>query len=280
MSQTFTVAALWDSLSEDTYFLSPLSRKFTHLEKALVSFVEGKQVALGGLVSTETTKRQWKRQLKELTQITVSWLQHTAAKDTTVRAAMIQNVVTAQLDAADPGAAMVFWTSHPLPCKGKWEDVPQANKAWGRLTTNDRERVRFHQCLARDALMHYSTIFLSPKVIMLMRRELSIARRLFLAGLERRVDEFDDPPQPEGHSKVEFLDFYGDAVHWNNSVVVARDDAQDQEEALKVSIPWHKFLAIINAKLKDPSARSLLETTVSLRRDDNCDLHTWSGRSS
>ena len=161
MSQTFTVAALWDSLSEDTYFLSPLSRKFTHLEKALVSFVEGKQVALGGLVSTETTKRQWKRQLKELTQITVSWLQHTAAKDTTVRAAMIQNVVTAQLDAADPGAAMVFWTSHPLPCKGKWEDVPQANKAWGRLTTNDRERVRFHQCLARDALMHYSTIFFS-----------------------------------------------------------------------------------------------------------------------
>ena len=44
---------------------------------------------------------------------------------------------------------------------------------------------------------------------------------------------------------------------------------------MKVSIPWHKFLAIINAKLKDPSARSLLETTVSLRRDDNCDLHTW-----
>ena len=97
MSQTFTVAALWDSLSEDTYFLSPLSRKFTHLEKALVSFVEGKQVALGGLVSTETTERQRKRQLKELTQITVSWLRHTAAKDTTVRAAMIQNVVTAQL---------------------------------------------------------------------------------------------------------------------------------------------------------------------------------------
>ena len=139
MSQTFTVAALWDSLSEDTYFLSPLSRKFTHLEKALVSFVEGKQVALGGLVSTETTKRQWKRQLKlkELTQITVSWLQVTAAKDTTVRAAMIQNVVTAQLDAADPGAAMVFWTSHPLPCKGRWEDVPQAREAWGRLTDNE-----------------------------------------------------------------------------------------------------------------------------------------------
>ena len=111
MSQTFTVAALWDSLSEDTYFLSPLSRKFTHLEKALVSFVEGKQVALGGLVSTETTKRQWKRQLKELTQITVSWLQHTAAKDTTVRAAMIQNVVTAQLDAADPLAPP--WSSGP-----------------------------------------------------------------------------------------------------------------------------------------------------------------------
>ena len=138
--------------------------------------------------------------------------------------------MTAQLDAADPGAAMVFWTSHPLPCKGKWEDVPQAKEAWGRLTTNDRERVRFHQCLARDALMHYSTIFLSPKVIMLMRRELSIARRLFLAGLERRVDEFDDPPQPESHSKIEFLDFYGDAVHWNNSSVVARDDAQDQED--------------------------------------------------
>ena len=109
---------------------------------------------------------------------------------------------------------------------------------------------------------------------------MSIARRLFLAGLERRFDEFDNPPQPEGHSKIEFLDFYGDAVHWNNSIVVARDDAQDQEDALKVSIPWHKFLAIINAKLKDPSARSLLETTVSLRRDDNCDLHTWSGRSS
>ena len=86
MPQTLTVAALWDSLSEDTYFLSPLSRKFTHLEKALVSFVEGKQLTLyiGGLASTETTKRQWKRQLKELTQITVSWLQVTAAKDMTV----------------------------------------------------------------------------------------------------------------------------------------------------------------------------------------------------
>ena len=63
--------------------------------------------------------------------------------------------------------------------------------------------------------MHYSTIFLSPKIIMLMRGELSIciARRLFLAGLERRFDEFDDPPQPKGHSKIEFLYFYGDAVH-------------------------------------------------------------------
>ena len=69
---TYSVAALWESLSEDTYFLSPLARKFQHLEKALVAFVEGKQIVLGGLVSTETTKRQWKRQLKELTQITVS----------------------------------------------------------------------------------------------------------------------------------------------------------------------------------------------------------------
>ena len=272
---TYSVAALWESLSEDTYFLSPLARKFTHLEKALAYFVEGKQIALGGLVSTETTKRQWKRQLKELTQITVSWLQVTAAKDTTVRAAMIQNVVTAQLDDADPGAAMVFWTSHPLPCLNSWENVPQAKEAWGRLTANDRERVSFYQCLARDALMHYSTIYLSPKIIMLMRRELSIARRLFLAGLERRVDKFDDPPQPRGHSKIEFLDYYGEMTQWNESAVVARDDAQDQEAALKVSIPWHKFLAIINAKLKDPSARSLLETTVSLRRDDHCDLHTW-----
>jgi len=116
--------------------------------------------------------------------------------------------------------------------------------------------------------MHYSTIYLSPKIIMLMRRELSIARRLFLAGLERRVDKFDNPPQPEGHSKIEFLDYYGELTQWNESAVVARDDAQDQEAALKVSIPWHKFLAIINAKLKDPSARSLLETTVSLRRDE------------
>jgi len=200
---TYSVAALWESLSEDTYFLSPLARKFQRLEKALVAFVEGKQIALGGLVSTETTKRQWKRQLKELTQITVSWLQVTAAKDTTVRAAMIQNVVTAQLDDADPGAAMVFWTSHPLPGLNSWENVPQAKDAWGRLTANDRERVSFYQCLARDALMHYSTIYLSPKIIMLMRRELSIARRLFLAGLERRVDKFDDPPQPPARRPLE-----------------------------------------------------------------------------
>ena len=89
------------------------------------------------------------------------------------------------------------------------------------------------------------------------------------------MSQFDSPPQPGGHTKTEFLDFYGDAKLWNESVVVARDDAQDRDAALKVSIPWHKFLAIINAKLKDPSARSLLETTVSLRRDDNCDLHTW-----
>ena len=86
---------LGEPLGRYVLFRSPLARKFTQLEKALVSFVDGKQKALGGLVSTETTKRQWKRQLKELTQITVSWLQHTAAKDTTVRAAMIQNVVTA-----------------------------------------------------------------------------------------------------------------------------------------------------------------------------------------
>ena len=66
-------------------------------------------------MSTETTNRLWKSQLKELTQITVSWLQHTTAKDSTVRAAMIHNVVTAQLDDADHGAAMVFWTAHPLP---------------------------------------------------------------------------------------------------------------------------------------------------------------------
>ena len=51
---------------------------------------------------------------------------------------MIQNVVTAQLEAADPGAAMGLWTAHPLPCKGRWEDVPQAKEAWGRLTDNDR----------------------------------------------------------------------------------------------------------------------------------------------
>ena len=277
MAKVFELGSLWDNFVEDTFFPEPLDQKFSAFEKLVQYYVANKMAALGGIITFDTTKKQFGRILKGLTSVVVEWMQYTAVKNSIVRTRLVANCITLQQDGADPSAAMVFWSAHPLPGSGTWKSVPQAQSAWDKLTDNDRERVVFFQNLARDALMHYSTLYLSKQFIMLLRRELSIARRLEFLSLELRVDSTADPPDNK-YTRIQFLAFYGavdGAAHWEAAEVVPRDHAADQEACRKISISWTKFVSIITSKLSDPSARTLIETVVTLRRTADCSMIMW-----
>ena len=143
---------------------------------------------MGGLIGPRTSKRQFKKQLELLVDVAVAWVQRAAAKDAYIRASLLANVITLQPEDADPSAAVVFWTKHPLPSLESWNADALVACAWSALTQNDRERVAFYQNLTAALLMYYSKLYLASPIIMMLTRELAHARRNAVLSTELRVD--------------------------------------------------------------------------------------------
>ena len=150
--------SLWKAFETDTFFPEPLGRNFSAFADALKGFVEGDQKDLGGLIGPRTSKRQFKKQLELLVDVAVAWVQRAAAKDAYIRASLLANVITLQPEDADPSAAVVFWTKHPLPAVESLSLSADAlvASAWSALTQNDRGRVMFYQNLTAALLMYYT----------------------------------------------------------------------------------------------------------------------------
>ena len=142
------------------------------------------------------------------------------------------------------------------------------------MTQNDRERVAFYQNLTAALLMYYSKLYLASPIIMMLTRELAHARRNAVLSTELRVDASADS-ESNAFTRGEFIAFYGDAVEWDRSVPVPRDAAAEDALVKSTSLSWRQFLAIIESKLTDPSARQLLETAVTLRRTNGMSLRMW-----
>ena len=270
---TYDALSLW-KVFESTFFPKPLGRNFSEFADALREFVEGDQKDWGGLISPRTSKRQFKKQLELLVDVAVAWVQRAATKDAYIRASLLANVITRQPDQADPSAAVVFWTKHPLPADESLDADALVACAWSALTQNDRERVTFYQNLTASLLMYYSKLYIAPPIIMMLTRELARARRNAVLSTELRVDASADS-ELNAFTRKEFIDFYGSTDEWDRSVPVPRDAAAEDALVKSTSLSWHQFLAIVKSKLTDPSARQLLETAVTLRRTNGMTLRMW-----
>ena len=274
-NETYDALSLW-KVFDQTFFPKPLGRNFSEFARALEEFVEGDQKEWGGLISPRTSKRQFKKQLEMLVDVAVAWVQRAATKDAFIRASLLANVITRQLDQADPSAAVVFWTKNPLPPLESWHADALVACAWSALTQNDRERVTFYQNLTAALLMYHSKTYIAPPIIMMLTRELAHARRNAVLSTELRVDaSADSESENNAFTRGEFIAFYGDTAEWERAIPVPRDAAAEDALVKGTSLSWHQFLAIIESKLTDPSARQLLETAVTLRRTNGMTLRMW-----
>ena len=200
---TYDALSLW-KVFESTFFPKPLGRNFSEFADALREFVEGDQKDWGGLISPRTSKRQFKKQLELLVDVAVAWVQRAATKDAYIRASLLANVITRQPDQADPSAAVVFWTKHPLPADESLDADALVACAWSALTQNDRERVTFYQNLTASLLMYYSKLYIAPPIIMMLTRELARARRNAVLSTELRVDASADS-EANAFTRQEFI---------------------------------------------------------------------------
>ena len=171
MAGKMTMKGFTNRYREETYFKRPLGREWT--VKTFAPFVLKMKADHGGIVTKQTTPREFARIVKLYESFWLDHLNLLLRKDDAVKNGMLAalGVAVAETPAANMGAGFIFWQDDPHG----GDNSPEMQARFDALPQSEQDRCDWLQKSYNDFLLYFMEKIIGARLMTSLRDQYVIA---------------------------------------------------------------------------------------------------------